>query len=118
MIVTFIKKDGERKVYNHAYEVFEHKKIVETFKDNDNKDGSLSREIKEVDSFIGVVYPDELDHGVEAEMEYHTDSIARVVITFKGEQLEACQNCAYNDEGSCSCFEKKSIGCPYVEEGD
>lgn len=37
------------------------------------------------------------------------------------EELEACRNCAYNDCGSCSCFEKKSICCPYAddeEEGD
>lgn len=37
------------------------------------------------------------------------------------EELEACQNCAYNDCGSCSCYEKKSICCPYAddeEEGD
>lgn len=35
-------------------------------------------------------------------------------------ELEACRNCAYNDCGSCSCYEKKSIGCPYAddEEGD
>ena len=34
---------------------------------------------------------------------------------------EACLRCAYNDEGSCSCYEKKSICCPYAddaEEGD
>lgn len=33
---------------------------------------------------------------------------------------EACLKCAYNDEGSCSCFECASIGCPYAdeEEGD
>ena len=23
------------------------------------------------------------------------------------EELEACRNCAYNDCGSCSCYEKK-----------
>ena len=37
------------------------------------------------------------------------------------EELEACQNCAYNDCGSCSCYDKKSICCPYAEdeeEGD
>ena len=36
------------------------------------------------------------------------------------EELEACRNCAYNDCGSCSCYEKKSICCPYAddEEGD
>ena len=36
------------------------------------------------------------------------------------EELEACRNCAYNDCGSCSCYERHSIGCPYAddEEGD
>lgn len=36
------------------------------------------------------------------------------------EELEACRNCAYNDCGSCSCYDKKSICCPYAEaeEGD
>ena len=37
------------------------------------------------------------------------------------EELEACRSCAYNDCGSCSCYEKKSICCPYAddeEEGD
>ena len=36
------------------------------------------------------------------------------------EELEACQKCAYNDCGSCSCYERHSIGCPYAdeEEGD
>lgn len=34
------------------------------------------------------------------------------------EEREACEKCAYNDEGSCSCFEKKSIGCPYAEEAE
>ena len=32
------------------------------------------------------------------------------------QELEACRNCAYNDCGSCSCYERHSIGCPYVEE--
>lgn len=31
------------------------------------------------------------------------------------EEREACEKCAYNDEGSCSCFERASIGCPYAE---
>lgn len=31
------------------------------------------------------------------------------------EELEACRDCAYNDCGSCSCYERHSIGCPYVE---
>lgn len=37
------------------------------------------------------------------------------------EELKACRNCAYNDCGSCSCYDKKSICCPYAdddEEGD
>lgn len=37
-------------------------------------------------------------------------------------ELEACRNCAYNDCGSCSCYERHSIDCPYAaaeeEEGD
>lgn len=32
------------------------------------------------------------------------------------EELEACRNCAYNDCGSCSCYERHSIECPYAEE--
>lgn len=36
------------------------------------------------------------------------------------EPREACLSCAYNDEGSCSCFDRKSICCPYseAEEGE
>lgn len=34
---------------------------------------------------------------------------------YEAEKREACEKCAYNDEGSCSCFERASIGCPYVE---
>lgn len=34
------------------------------------------------------------------------------------EELEACRNCAYNDCGSCSCYEKKSICCPYAEDAE
>lgn len=34
------------------------------------------------------------------------------------EELEACRNCAYNDCGSCSCYERHSIECPYSEEED
>lgn len=38
------------------------------------------------------------------------------------EELEACRNCAYNDCGSCSSYERHSIECPYAddeeEEGD
>lgn len=36
----------------------------------------------------------------------------------EAEELEACEKCAYNDEGSCSCYDKKSICCPYAEEED
>ena len=74
MKVTFIKKDGQKIVYKHAYEVYEHKKCI----DNNGV-------IEEVAAYITVVYPDELDYGVEAEMDYHTDSIDRVEITFTGE---------------------------------
>lgn len=34
----------------------------------------------------------------------------------EAEELEACSKCAYNDEGSCSCFDRASICCPYAEE--
>lgn len=36
------------------------------------------------------------------------------------EPFEACLDCAYFDDGSCSSFDKKSICCPYIEgeEGD
>ena len=27
---------------------------------------------------------------------------------------EKCTSCAYNDEGSCSCFEPEEIECPYA----
>lgn len=74
MKVTFIKKNGTKIVYNHAYEVYEHKKCIDN-----------GGEIDEVSEYITVVYPDELDYGVEAEMDYHTDSIERVEITFTGE---------------------------------
>jgi len=74
MKVTFIKKDGQKIVYKHAYEVYEHEKCIDN--------GGV---IDEVEAFITVVYPDELDYGVEAEMDYHTDSIDRVEITFTGE---------------------------------
>ena len=35
-------------------------------------------------------------------------------------EREECIRCAYNDAGSCSCYEKASICCPYAEaeEGD
>ena len=64
MKVTIKRKSGEIITYNRAYEVF----------------GCGQHDEKFV-----VLYPDELDHGVEAEMEYHTDSIERVEITFTGE---------------------------------
>jgi hypothetical protein len=31
-------------------------------------------------------------------------------------ELEACKNCAYNDCGSCSCYDKESICCPLLDE--
>ena len=34
----------------------------------------------------------------------------------EAEELEACSKRAYNDEGSCSCFDRASICCPYAEE--
>ena len=73
MTVTFIKKDGKKIIYDHAYEVYEHKHFI----DNNGK-----RE--EVAAYINVQYPDELDYGVEAEMEYHCDDLDSVVITFEG----------------------------------
>lgn len=53
--------------------------------------------------FIDVVSitPDQQEENIEREIE---------------KELEACRNCAYNDCGSCSCYEKKSIGCPYAED--
>lgn len=27
-----------------------------------------------------------------------------------------CLHCAYNDEGSCSCFDTASVCCPYHED--
>lgn len=75
MTVTIIKKDGEKIVYENAYELYELKHYVE------DRNGKRSLTEKR----IGVLYPDELDYNVEAEMEYNTDSIDRVVITFTGE---------------------------------
>ena len=63
MKVTFIKKDGEKIVYNKAYEVYQR-----------------GRHTK----YIVVLYPDEIDHNVEAEMEYRRDDLDSVVITFEG----------------------------------
>lgn len=38
------------------------------------------------------------------------------------EELEhlrpACLECAYNDNGSCFCSEKKSVCCPYAKEDE
>lgn len=61
MTVTFIKKDGNEIVYKNAYEVYQR-----------------GRHTK----YIVVLYPDELDHNVEAEMEYRRDDLERVIITF------------------------------------
>lgn len=63
MNVTFIKKDGNKIVYTKAYEVYQR-----------------GRHTK----YIVVVYPDELDHNVEAETEYRRDELESVVITFEG----------------------------------
>ena len=63
MIVTFIKKDGAKIVYNKAYEVYQRGRHTKN---------------------IVVVYPDELDHNVEAETEYRRDELESVVITFEG----------------------------------
>lgn len=29
---------------------------------------------------------------------------------------DVCEKCAYNDEGFCCCFDRKSICCPYEGE--
>ena len=29
---------------------------------------------------------------------------------------EYCERCAYNDEGSCSCFDRESIDCPIARD--
>lgn len=63
MIVTFIKKDGAKIVYNKAYEVYQR-----------------GRHTK----YVVVVYPDVCDHNVEAEMEYRRDELDSVNITFEG----------------------------------
>ena len=31
------------------------------------------------------------------------------------EEREACEKCAYNDEGACFCSERSSVCCPYAE---
>lgn len=63
MTVTFIKKDDAKIVYKNAYDVYQR-----------------GRHTK----YIVVVYPDELDHNVEAETEYRRDELESVVITFEG----------------------------------
>lgn len=75
MTVTFIRKDGKRIVHNNVYDVYELKRYVE--------DRNMKRTL--TGTYIGVNYPDDLDYGVEAEIEYNTDNIERVVITFTGE---------------------------------
>lgn len=74
MTVTFIRKDGKRIVHNNVYDVYELKRYVE----------KVEKRIL-TGTYIGVNYLDDLDYGVEAEMEYNTDNIERVVITFTGE---------------------------------
>lgn len=64
MRVVIQRDNGETIIYKRAYEVFSRGK-------NDEK-------------FV-VIYPNERDHNVEAEMEYNTDTIDSVVITFTGE---------------------------------
>lgn len=61
MRVVIQRDNGETIIYERAYEVFSRGKNDETFV---------------------VIYPNELDHNVEAEMEYYTDTIDSVVITF------------------------------------
>lgn len=63
MKVKIKRTNGETITYNRAYEVYERGRFGE---------------------FL-VVYPDELDHNVEAETKYTTDTIDSVVITFTGE---------------------------------
>lgn len=64
MRVVIQCNNDETIIYNRAYEVFGRGK-------HDEK--------------LVVIYPNELDHDVEAEMEYYTDLIDSVVITFTGE---------------------------------
>lgn len=73
MTVTVIKKDGEKIVYKNAYDFYEIKHYVE------ERNGQRSLTEKR----ISVVYPDDLDHYVEAEIEHNTDTIDQVVITFE-----------------------------------
>ena len=64
MRVAIQRDNDETIIYERAYEVFGRGKHDEKFV---------------------VIYPNELDHDVEAEMEYNTDTIDSVVITFTGE---------------------------------
>lgn len=66
MKVIIKRKNGETITYNGAYEVY-------------------GRGLDVVDEFLVVHYADELDHYVESEMEYRTETIDSVVITFTGE---------------------------------
>lgn len=29
-----------------------------------------------------------------------------------------CRTCAYDDEGSCACFDRKSVCCPYAKDDE
>lgn len=66
MKVKITRTNGEIITYNRAYEVYERGMFGD---------------------FLVVVYPDELDHNVEAEMEYRAESIKTVEIIpdYKGE---------------------------------
>ena len=75
MTVTLIRKDGKTIVHNNVYDVYELKRYVE--------DRNLKRSL--TGTYIGINYLDDLDHYVEAEIEYNTDTIDSVVITFTGE---------------------------------
>ena len=61
MNVTVKKKTGEEVNFDNAYDVYYHEAATKS---------------------VVVLYPDELDHGVEAEMEYRSDDIDRIIITF------------------------------------
>lgn len=64
MRVAIQLNNDETIIYKRAYEVFGRGKHDEKFV---------------------VIYPNELDHDVEAETEYNTATIDSVVITFTGE---------------------------------
>lgn len=68
MKVTIKRKSGESIIFNQAYEVFG--------RGLDVVDGKV------IDEFFVVLYPDEIDNHVEAEMAYRTETIENVVITF------------------------------------